>query len=240
MTGAHRGEKLKAIRRALLAIGAAAIALSPAAVATAAPAATVGGGSGIVVNGRYLCTMTAVGHDRGGNLVGLTAGHCGKLGDSISLERNRGAGTIGRIVTRSKNWDVAVVQLNPNRVRAVSRIGKARIHGVGNYPAPFTNVCKSGRTTGFTCGPTLVNDKSVTYNYVCAAPGDSGGPIIKNGRVVGMLNGSLRIAGPGTPSIECIDPAFPVYTPMVATKMTDIVKVLKSAPRAVGSGFRTL
>ncbi|MBM7366973.1 S1 family peptidase [Gordonia hydrophobica] len=231
---------MKAFRRALLAIGAAVIALSPAAVATAAPAATVGGGSGIVVNGRSLCTMTAVGHDRGGNLVGLTAGHCGKLGASVSLERNRSAGTIGRIVTRSQNWDVAVIQLNPSRVRAVSRVGSARIRGVGNYPAPLTNVCKSGRTTGFTCGPTLIDERSVGYSYVCAAPGDSGGPVIQNGRLVGMLNGSVRILGPGTPSIECIHPAFPVYTPMVATKMTDILKVLKSAPRAVGSGFRTL
>lgn len=54
-----------------------------------------------------------------------------------------------------------------------------------------------------------------------------------------MLNGSLRIAGPGT-SIECVHPSFPVYTPMVATKMTDIVRVLNATPNVVGSGFRTL
>ncbi|ALG85260.1 S1 family peptidase [Gordonia phthalatica] len=231
---------MKAFRRALLAIGAAAIALSPAAVATAAPAATVGGGSGIVVNSKSLCTVTTVGHDRGGRLVALTAGHCGNLGDSIRLERNRSAGVVGRIVTKSKTWDVAVVQLDSSRVRGVRSVGKARINGVGTYPAPLNDVCKSGRTTGFSCGPTLLLDGPVAINYVCAAPGDSGGPIIKNGRVVGMLNAIMRVAGPGTPAIECISPAFPVYSPMVATKMTDILKVLKSAPNAVGSGFRTL
>ena len=232
---------MKAFRRALLAIGAAALVLSPtAAVATAAPAATVGGGSGIVVDSKSLCTVTAVGHDRGGRLVALTAAHCGDLGDSVRLERNRGAGVIGRIVTKSKGWDVAVIKLDSTRVRGVRAVGKARIGGVGTYPAPFNNVCKSGRTTGFSCGPTLLIDGPVAMNYVCAAPGDSGGPIIKNGRVVGMLNAIMRIAGPGTPAIECVHPAFPVYSPMVATKMTSILKVLNSAPRAVGSGFRTL
>ncbi|MGB6040478.1 MAG: S1 family peptidase [Gordonia sp. (in: high G+C Gram-positive bacteria)] len=229
---------MKLIRRTLFAVGAAAMLLSPAAVsvANAAPTTAVGGGSGIVISGKYLCTMTTVGHDRSGNLVGLTAGHCGNLGSPISLERNRGAGTIGRIVTKSKSWDVAVIRLDSSRVRPVRSVGPARISRVGTYPQPFSNVCKSGRTTGYTCGPTLVSEGATAFNYVCAAPGDSGGPIISNGRVVGMLNGALTIAGPGT-SIECVHPALPIYTPMVATKMTDIVKVLNRTT-AVGSGFR--
>lgn len=233
------GRQMKAIRRTLLLVGAALLALSPAAVATAAPIANVGGGSGIVIDGRALCTMTTVGNDRAGRLVGLTAGHCGNLGSAVSLERNARAGVIGRIVTKSKNWDVAVVRLDTSRVRGVRNVGKAHIGGVGTYPQPFANVCKSGRTTGFSCGPTLAIEGASTINYVCSARGDSGGPIISRGRVVGMLNGSLRLAGPGT-SVECIDPAFPVYTPMVATKMTDIVRVLNATPTAIGSGFRTL
>ncbi|MBY4571149.1 peptidase S1 [Gordonia sihwensis] len=229
---------MKRLRTAVIAIGAAAVALSPAAVAHAAPAATVGGGSGIVIDNRSLCTVTAVGHDRGGRLVGLTAGHCGDVGDAVSLERNRRAGTIGRIVTKSKGWDVAVIRLDPARVRAVRTVGHARIAGVGAYPQPFSNVCKAGRTTGFTCGPTLLVNGSRSYSYVCSAPGDSGGPIIDRGRVVGMLNGSLRLAGPGT-SIACVDPALPVYTPMAATKMTDILRSL-NASGLVGAGFRTV
>lgn len=235
----HFGEHMKFIRRALLVVGAAALLVAPSAVgvATAAPTAAVGGGTGIVISGKYLCTMTSVGHDRQGNLVGLTAGHCGNLGETISLERNRGAGTVGRIVTKSKSWDFAVIRLDSSRVHAVRSVGKARISGVGTYPQPFTTVCKSGRTTGFSCGPTLLIDGPTALNYVCAAPGDSGSPIISKGRVVGMVNAIMNVAGRGT-AIECIDPAFPVFSPMIATKMTDILKVLNKTT-AIGAGFRT-
>nr|WP_183373157.1 S1 family peptidase [Gordonia humi] len=214
-------------------------ALLPAGPADAAPRATIGGGSGIVIANNALCTMTAVGHDRAGRLVGLTAAHCGGVGNTIRSERNRAAGVIGTIVTRSPSLDVAVIRLDPSRVHAVRQVGKARIHKVGVYPRPLSNVCKAGRTTGFTCGPTLVHDGPETLSYVCADHGDSGGPIIVAGRLVGMLNGALRIAGPGSPSIPCVDPAIPLYSPMIATKMTDILRPLNQT-NFVGAGFRVL
>ena len=232
---------MKFFKRALVALAAVATttALLPSAPAEAAPRATVGGGTGIVVGGNALCTMTAVGHDRAGRLVGLTAAHCGGLGNTVRAERNPGAGVIGTIVTRSPSLDVAVIALNSSRVHPVSRVGKARITGLGTYPQPFSTVCKSGRTTGFTCGPTLIIDHETAVNYVCADHGDSGGPIIVNGRLVGMLNGALRIAGPGTPSIPCIDPAIPFYSPMIATKISDILRPLNRL-NVTGSGFRPI
>ena len=232
---------MKMFKRAMLTVAAAAtvVALAPGGPVEAAPRATLGGGSGIIVGGNALCTMTAIGHDRAGRLVGLTAAHCGNMGASIVSERNRAAGQVGRIVTKSESLDVAVIELAPSRVNAVRTVGKARITGVGSYPKPFSNVCKSGRTTGFTCGPTLQFQGREVINYVCADHGDSGGPIISRGRLVGMLNGGMRIAGPGTPSIPCVDPAFPIYSPMVATKITDILRPLNRV-NVIGSGFRTL
>ena len=230
---------MKRFRRAMLAVGAAALALSPMVatpIADAAPKAAVGGGTGIVIDGRALCSLTAVGHDRAGRLVGLTAGHCGGLGSRISIEKKRGLGQVGRIMTRSSKYDFAVIQLDSSRVRGVRSVGGATITGVAAYPQPFTVVCKAGRTTGFSCGPTLQFNGQYAYSYVCSAPGDSGGPVILGRKLVGMLNGGLRIAGPGT-SIPCANPQIPLHTPMVATKMTDILRVLNGVD-AVGSGFR--
>lgn len=45
-------------------------------VAAADGAVPLGGGVGIVVDGRY-CTLTTIGHDKTGELVGFTASHCG-------------------------------------------------------------------------------------------------------------------------------------------------------------------
>ncbi|WP_374206204.1 S1 family peptidase, partial [Gordonia zhenghanii] len=232
---------VKMFKRVLVAVAAVTTtaALMPSAPADAAPRATVGGGSGIILAGNSLCTMTAVGHDRTGRLVGLTAAHCGGIGNTVQAERKRSAGVIGTIAARSDRLDVAVIALNPSRVKAVRQVGKARISRIGVYPKPFSNVCKAGRTTGFTCGPTLLDDGDASLNYVCADHGDSGGPIIVGGRLVGMLNGALRVAGAGTPSIPCVDPAFPVYSPMIATKMTDILRPLNRTSM-VGSGFRPI
>lgn len=229
------------VRRVTLALAATVLALAPMALAPAAdaaPTAAVGGGTGIVIDGRALCSMTAVGRDSAGRLVGLTAGHCGGLGSRVTLEKRRGAGQVGRIVTSSAKYDFAVIALDASRVHGVRSVGKARIAGVARYPRPYTTVCKAGRTTGFSCGPTLQFNGRYAYSYVCSAPGDSGGPVILGNRLVGMLNGGLRIAGPGT-SIPCNDPAVPLHTPMVATKMTDILRVLNRAG-ATGSGFRTI
>ncbi|GEE03483.1 hypothetical protein nbrc107696_39290 [Gordonia spumicola] len=224
-------------------VGAAAVlaatSMVPAATADAAPRVTLGGGSGIIVGGNALCTLTTIGHDRAGRLVGLTAAHCGNNGASIRSERNPRAGVVGRIATKGTGLDAAVIVFDASRVHAVRQVGRARISGVGVYPRPYSNVCKAGRTTGYTCGPTLTNGKLDTYNYVCADHGDSGGPVIAGGRVVGMLNGALRIAGPGSPSIPCVTPAVPIYTPMVATKMTTILASLNRT-RYAGSGFRPI
>ncbi|SED69623.1 hypothetical protein SAMN04488550_2989 [Gordonia malaquae] len=234
-------DHVKFLKKALVSVAAVAAtaALMPAATADAAPRATIGGGSGIIVGGNALCTLTTIGHDRAGRLVGLTAAHCGNLGASIRSERNPGAGVLGTIATKGASLDVAVIVFNPARTRAVRQVGRARITGVGTYPRPYATVCKSGRTTGYTCGPTLSKSRVDTISYVCADHGDSGGPIIVGRRVVGMLNGGVRIAGAGTPSIPCLTPAVPIHSPIVATKMTTILAALNRTNFA-GSGFRPL
>ncbi len=46
----------------------------------------LGGGSGIVVNGDTLCTLTAIGNDNRGNLIGFTSAHCGGPGAQVAAE----------------------------------------------------------------------------------------------------------------------------------------------------------
>ena len=40
----------------------------------------LGGGSGIVIEGDTFCTLTAIGNDNRGNLIGFTSAHCGGPG----------------------------------------------------------------------------------------------------------------------------------------------------------------
>ena len=68
----------------IAAMAALAAPISP--VAHADEPVPVGGGSGLVVNGDTLCTLTAIGNDNRGNLIGFTSAHCGGPGAQVGAE----------------------------------------------------------------------------------------------------------------------------------------------------------
>ena len=44
----------------------------------------LGGGAGIVIDGESFCTLTAIGTDRTGSLIGFTSAHCGGPGAQVA------------------------------------------------------------------------------------------------------------------------------------------------------------
>ena len=194
--------------------------------AQAAPGYAVGPGTAIVVDGSAACTLAVAGYDKAGRLIGLTAGHCGNVGSKVALESRR-SGVVGMIVVKNKQVDYSVINFNKAAVRPVRTVGRATVTGIGQHPAAGQRVCKSGRTTE-------------TLNYVCAAPGDSGGPVIANGKLVGILTGGAGVAIPFTNAgliVECMHPAIPIYSPMIATKVSVVLDQLNYY-RTYGAGFR--
>jgi hypothetical protein len=77
-----------------LAVAAVVGLLTPAAAADGT--VVLGGGAGIVVNGTN-CTLTTIGHDGGGALVGFTAGSCGGTGAPVVAEASQASGTVGTV-----------------------------------------------------------------------------------------------------------------------------------------------
>ncbi|MEU4648364.1 S1 family peptidase [Nocardia fluminea] len=208
-----------------LALGA---ALLGTGTATAQPGPPViGGGSGIVIDNAFECTVTTVGYDGAGRLVGLTAGHCGDAGATVSAEVDRGYGEVGRFVYSNPELDYAVIEFTPGRITPVNRIGNVTITGVGG-PAQFpTIVCKEGRTTGNTCGITwgdVFATNTETWSQMCVIEGDSGAPVVVGSTLVGMVNAYLALA--------CIGPE-------VGTNMNSIMDDI-NARGGVGSGYRPI
>ncbi|WP_407671088.1 S1 family peptidase [Nocardia stercoris] len=161
--------------------------------------AVMGGGSGIIIDNLYECTLTTIGYDGAGRLVGLTAGHCGDPGSTVWAEQARGVGPIGKFVHSDHDLDYAVIQFDPNRVTPVNRIGNTTITNVGQA-ASFPQVaCKEGRTTGNTCGIVygdLFGDQSI-WTQMCVVEGDSGAPVVVGNTLVGMVNAYLLVACAG-------------------------------------------
>lgn len=80
MRTAHRRLASIVAATAFCLAGAGAGVLVTAPAAGAAGPVVLGGGSGIVVNGESFCTLTTIGNDNRGNLIGFTSAHCGGPG----------------------------------------------------------------------------------------------------------------------------------------------------------------
>ena len=229
MTTTHR-------RRRLLAAAIAALTTLSAptlAVAHADAPVVLGGGSGIVVEGDALCTLTTIGTDNRGNLVGFTSAHCGGPGARVAAEGAEEAGVLGTMVAGNEGLDYAVIQFDPQKVRPVNTVKGFEIDGIGPDPVFGDIACKLGRTTGYSCGVTWGpgQDPGTIVNQVCGQPGDSGAPVTVNNRLVGMIHGAFTEDLP-----TCVVKYIPLHTPAVTMSINSVLGDINAKNR-VGSGF---
>lgn len=175
----------------------------------APPKTAVGGGTPILIlkggNNAAACTVTAVGRPTSGKhrgeLIALTAGHCGKVGQRVLSEQYPNRGDIGKFVVSDDDLDIAVIQLYPDKVRPVRTVGGVTITGISTAPVNFpTVICKEGRTTGHTCGVTWFSDNVAHFSQMCVIEGDSGSPVVVGTKLVGMVNAYYFVSclGPET------------------------------------------
>lgn len=193
----------------------------------------LGGGSGIVVNGEAFCTLTTIGHDSQGRLIGFTSAHCGGPGAVVSAEGATDAGVVGKMVAGNDLLDYAVIEFDPQKVTPTNTVNGFVIDGLGADPVFGEIACKLGRTTGYSCGVTWGpgQEPGTIVNQVCGQPGDSGAPVTVNNKLVGMIHGAYTEDLP-----TCVVKFVPLHTPAVTmsfnTQLADI-----TAKNRPGTGF---
>lgn len=193
----------------------------------------LGGGSGIVVNGDTFCTLTAIGNDNRGTLIGFTSAHCGGPGAQVAAEGAEAQGILGTMVAGNDGLDYAVIQFDPAKVQPVDTVNGFRIDGLAPDPKFGDVACKLGRTTGYSCGVTWApgEQPGTIVNQVCGQPGDSGAPVTVNDHLVGMIHGAFSEDLP-----TCVTQFVPLHTPAVTMSMNTILADIAAKNRA-GSGF---
>jgi hypothetical protein len=229
---------LRTGHRWLLQVAAAIVALAALVIPTAPMAyaddpVPLGGGSGIVVNGDTLCTLTTIGTDNRGNMIGFTSAHCGGPGAQVGAEGAEAAGVLGTMVAGNDSLDYAVIQFDPAKVRPLNNVNGFQIDGLGPDPVTGDIACKLGRTTGSSCGVTWGpgQDPGTIVSQVCGQPGDSGAPVTVNNRLVGMIHGAFAEDLP-----TCVVKFIPLHTPAVAMSINAILGDITAKNRP-GSGF---
>ncbi|MDD7811442.1 serine protease [Mycobacterium sp. CSUR Q5927] len=170
----------------------------------------LGGGAAIVLHDDTLCTLTAMGHDSDGRLIGFTSAHCGGPGSEVVAEGAEERGTVGTVVAADDAVGYAVIEFDPVKVKPIADYEGFGIFGIGPpepepanpEPAAAKQACKLGQGTGLNCydiGPDGVNTTAEEWWQ----PGDDGSPITMDNLIVGMVrDGSTPVApldqsGPG-------------------------------------------
>ena len=205
----------------------------PGALARADDRIPLGGGSGIIVNNDTLCTLTTIGTDPKGDLIGLTSAHCGGPGAVVAAEAAKDRGTVGTMVSGSDGLDYAVIQFDKAKVAPVANVGGFVINGIGPDPSSGQVACKQGRTTGNSCGVTWGpgQEPGTILMQVCGQPGDSGAPVTVNDQLVGMIHGAFSDNLP-----VCITKYIPLHTPAVVQSINADLADLQAKNRP-GAGF---
>ena len=205
----------------------------PAGIAAADDRVPLGGGAGIVVNGDTMCTLTTIGADAAGELIGFTSAHCGGPGAQVAAEAAEGRGVLGTMVAGNDNLDYAVIKFDPAKVAPVANYNGFAINGVGPDPAFGQIACKQGRTTGNSCGVTwgMGQTPGTIVMQVCGRPGDSGAPVTVDNLLVGMIHGAFSDNLP-----SCIIKYIPLHTPAVVMSFNAILADVNAKNRS-GTGF---
>jgi hypothetical protein len=205
----------------------------PAYPAAADEKVALGGGAPIVIDGEATCTLTTIGTDSAGELIGFTSAHCGGPGAQVSAEAVQNKGVLGTMVAGNDNLDFAVIKFDPAKVTPVANFNGFGINGIGPEPAFGQIACKQGRTTGNSCGVTWGpgENPGTILMQVCGGPGDSGAPVTVDKLLVGMIHGAFSDNLP-----SCIIKYIPLHTPAVVMSFNAILADINGKSRP-GAGF---
>lgn len=191
-----------------------------------------GPGTPIYLGQNSMCTLAVTGVDADGRKVGITAGHCGDVGDAVRSADSFWVGEAGTIVADGSNDDYSVIEFGSNAEISNSYNG-VTVNGIGGQTSNLQEVCKTGVATGFTCGLVWTADERLTMSQLCAMQGDSGAPVIANGRVVGLISGGVV----PNQDLSCRTPIQgPLHMPSLSVNMDRIISEM-DASGGPGRGF---
>ncbi|OBG36702.1 hypothetical protein [Mycolicibacter heraklionensis] len=160
----------------------------------AAAMVILGGGAAIVVDGNSYCTLTTIGRDRAGDVVGFTGAQCGGPGAAVAVVGRDS--TVGTVVAVNGDLRYAVIKFDVPDLVPVSDYAGVVVNGLGPEPQFDSAVCKWGPATPGLCGR-ITTPFGPRVNLLAQFdPGDVGAPVTMDGLLVGMVYaGGMTLGG---------------------------------------------
>ena len=203
----------------------------------AAAAVPLGGGAGIIVNGTY-CTLTTIGRDKTGDLVGFTAASCGGPDSPVVAEGSEDLGPVGTVVAigNDPQLDYSVIKFDSSKVTPVPNFAGFDINGIDAGPFEWHQpLCRLDAATGDFCsdiGSLPGPAPRLSMPGGGYQPGDNGGPVTSNDQLIGLIAGGLFVPSAGFRFI----PTGPPHQFTHVTKFSAIVDDVNSTG-GPGAGF---
>jgi streptogrisin C len=184
----------------------------------------------------YLCSTGFAGLDSANRNIVLTAGHC-LTSRPVPYRNGYQIGSTKSFQFGPADWGVFYNQYptwwQPYAAVATYNGSTMAVRGTWGAPPIGATSCKSGRTTGWTCG--VIQAKNVTVRYdtgqtlygmvqhnACTEGGDSGGSVMSSGGyALGLTSGSSyfwlngkKVCGAkvGRPNVSYYQPIAPVLS----------------------------
>jgi hypothetical protein len=184
----------------------------------------------------YLCSTGFAGLDSANRQIVLTAGHC-LTSRPVPYRNGYQIGSTKSFQFGPADWGVFYNQYptwwKPYAAVATYNGSTMAVRGTWGAPPIGATSCKSGRTTGWTCG--VIRAKNVTVRYdtgqtlygmvqhsACTEGGDSGGSVMSSGGyALGLTSGATtyllngkKVCGAkvGRPNVSYYQPISPVLS----------------------------
>lgn len=194
-----------------------------------------GPGTPLYIGEETMCTLAVAGTDAEGRNVGITAGHCGEVGEDVFSADSWQVGPSGTVMATNGYYDYAVIEFGSNAELTRSYNG-VTVDEVGGGVRQGETVCKQGVATGFDCATTWASNPEVHVTQLCAMNGDSGAPVLVGDRLVGFVSGG-SIPVPGAQFLSCRTPLQgPVHAPTTSIDMGAVLADLDTRG-GLGAGF---
>lgn len=191
-----------------------------------------GPGTPLFVGPSTLCTLAVAGIDGQGRMVGITAGHCGGVGDAVASADSWEVGVSGTVVKVNPQLDYAVIEFGSNAEVTRSYNG-VTINALGGPIGNQQTLCKQGVASGWTCGPSWQTGSVYNTSQVCAMQGDSGSPLLIGDRFVGLISGGTL----PVPEWSCRTPLQGSAHSPTSGPIADVILADLNASGGVGAGF---
>ncbi|MGD7707520.1 S1 family peptidase [Microlunatus sp. Y2014] len=158
------------------------------------------GGREYTVNGQWRCSTGFNATDGRGRTVMLTAGHCTEGGSQFAMN-GTSLGTLRGTSFPGNDYSAINVSSSWTAQGVVDMYDGYGVRVKGSTEATVgATLCKSGRTTGWTCGEVVSFDNTVNYGNgdvvygltrhdACVEQGDSGGSNMSGGQAQGFSSG---------------------------------------------------